>query len=82
MYSSGSDPHVPRRRSMTPARKSPERAGLVPLGFQLSSSITQIEGYVARSHESMDTPLPEAVASGAEPLLIIGAIAGGCEQRT
>jgi molybdopterin synthase sulfur carrier subunit len=24
-----------------------------------------------------DTPLPEAVASGAEPLLIIGAIAGG-----
>jgi sulfur-carrier protein len=34
------------------------------------------------SHESMDAPLPEAVASGAEPLLIIGAIAGGCEQRT
>ncbi len=29
------------------------------------------------SHESPDTPLPEAVASGAEPLLIIGAIAGG-----
>src|SRR5580704_227182 len=24
-----------------------------------------------------DTPLPEAIASGAEPLLIIGAIAGG-----
>ncbi|MFZ0320897.1 MAG: MoaD/ThiS family protein [Candidatus Sulfotelmatobacter sp.] len=30
------------------------------------------------SHESPDTPLPSAVASGAEPLLIIGAIAGGC----
>ncbi|HUS05061.1 MAG TPA: MoaD/ThiS family protein [Bryobacteraceae bacterium] len=29
------------------------------------------------SHESPDTPLPEAVASGAEPYLIIGAIAGG-----
>jgi sulfur-carrier protein len=29
------------------------------------------------SHQSPDTPLPEAVASGAEPLLIIGAIAGG-----
>jgi hypothetical protein len=29
------------------------------------------------SHESPDTPLPEAVATGAEPLLIIGAIAGG-----
>ncbi len=29
------------------------------------------------SHESPDTPLPEAVTSGAEPLLIIGAIAGG-----
>jgi molybdopterin synthase sulfur carrier subunit len=29
------------------------------------------------SHEPPDTPLPEAIASGAEPLLIIGAIAGG-----
>jgi molybdopterin synthase sulfur carrier subunit len=29
------------------------------------------------SHQSPDTPLPEAVASGKEPLLIIGAIAGG-----
>ena len=29
------------------------------------------------SHEPPDTPLPEAVATGAEPLLIIGAIAGG-----
>ncbi|MGH9795229.1 MAG: MoaD/ThiS family protein [Candidatus Acidiferrales bacterium] len=29
------------------------------------------------SHESPDAPLPEAVSTGAEPLLIIGAIAGG-----
>jgi molybdopterin synthase sulfur carrier subunit len=29
------------------------------------------------SHESPDTPLPEAVASGTEPLVILGAIAGG-----
>jgi molybdopterin converting factor small subunit len=29
------------------------------------------------SQESPDTPLPEAVASGAEPFLIIAAIAGG-----
>jgi len=29
------------------------------------------------SHESPDAPLPEAVASGREPLLIVGAIAGG-----
>jgi sulfur-carrier protein len=29
------------------------------------------------SHESPDAPLPEAVASGAEPYWIIGAIAGG-----
>jgi len=29
------------------------------------------------SHELPDTLLPEAVASGKEPLLIIGAIAGG-----
>jgi hypothetical protein len=29
------------------------------------------------SHESLDTPLPEAVVSGKEPLLILGAIAGG-----
>ena len=29
------------------------------------------------SHESPDTPLPEAVASGTEPFLIVGALAGG-----
>jgi molybdopterin synthase sulfur carrier subunit len=29
------------------------------------------------SHESPDAPLPDAVASGKEPLLILGAIAGG-----
>ncbi|MCU0877194.1 MAG: MoaD/ThiS family protein [Pirellulaceae bacterium] len=29
------------------------------------------------SNESPDTPLPEAVASGTEPYLIIGALAGG-----
>ena len=29
------------------------------------------------SHESPDAPLPEPVASGAEPFLVIGAIAGG-----
>ena len=29
------------------------------------------------SHESSDAPLPEAVASGKEPFVIIGAIAGG-----
>ena len=30
------------------------------------------------SNESPDAPLPEAVVTGAEPLLIIGAMAGGC----
>ncbi|MGH9469379.1 MAG: MoaD/ThiS family protein [Terriglobia bacterium] len=30
------------------------------------------------SLESPDAPLPEAVAKGAEPFLVIGAIAGGC----
>lgn len=29
------------------------------------------------SHHSPDAPLPEAVVSGKEPLLIVGAIAGG-----
>ncbi len=29
------------------------------------------------SHEPPDAPLPDAVTSGAEPLLILGAIAGG-----
>jgi hypothetical protein len=29
------------------------------------------------SHEPPDAPLPQAVSTGAEPLLIIGAIAGG-----
>jgi len=29
------------------------------------------------SHELPDTPLPDAVATGGEPFLIVGAIAGG-----
>jgi sulfur-carrier protein len=29
------------------------------------------------SHESPDNPLPDAVCTGAEPLLIVGAMAGG-----
>ena len=29
------------------------------------------------SHQSPDAPLPEAIAIGAEPFLVIGAIAGG-----
>jgi molybdopterin converting factor small subunit len=29
------------------------------------------------SHEPPDTPLPAAVATGAEPFMIVGAIAGG-----
>ena len=29
------------------------------------------------SHEQPDAPLPEAVATGAEPYLIVGAMAGG-----
>ena len=29
------------------------------------------------SHDSPDAPLPEAIASGAAPFMIIGAIAGG-----
>ena len=29
------------------------------------------------THDSADTPLPQAIASGVEPFYIIGAIAGG-----
>jgi sulfur-carrier protein len=29
------------------------------------------------SHEPADAPLPDAVATGAEPFLVVGAIAGG-----
>jgi hypothetical protein len=29
------------------------------------------------SHDPPDAPLPEAVATGAEPFLVVGAIAGG-----
>ena len=29
------------------------------------------------SHESPDAPLPEAVATGSEPFLVVGAMAGG-----
>lgn len=31
------------------------------------------------SHDSPETPLPQPVADGREPLLIVGAIAGGCQ---
>jgi molybdopterin synthase sulfur carrier subunit len=31
------------------------------------------------SHESPDAPLPDAVAEGSEPFLIVGAIAGGSQ---
>ena len=34
------------------------------------------------SHESPDAPLPAAVASGAEPFLLVGAIAGGSIRPT
>ena len=33
------------------------------------------------SHDPPDTALPEAVASGAEPFLVVGAIAGGSGRR-
>jgi sulfur-carrier protein len=29
------------------------------------------------SHEAPDTPLPEAIATGKEPFMVVGAIAGG-----
>jgi hypothetical protein len=29
------------------------------------------------SHEAPDAPLPDAVATGAEPFMVVGAIAGG-----
>jgi molybdopterin synthase sulfur carrier subunit len=29
------------------------------------------------SHEMLDVPLPDAIANGSEPFLVIGAIAGG-----
>ena len=29
------------------------------------------------SHESLDAPLPDAVATGVEPFLVVGAMAGG-----
>lgn len=32
------------------------------------------------SLDSPDVPLPEAVASGAEPLIVLGAVAGGCVE--
>jgi sulfur-carrier protein len=29
------------------------------------------------SHEPLDAPLPDAIATGAEPFMVVGAIAGG-----
>jgi sulfur-carrier protein len=33
------------------------------------------------SHESPDTPLPDAVATGVEPILVVAAIAGGTGEQ-
>ena len=35
----------------------------------------------ALTHESSDAPLPDPVATGAEPFLVMGAMAGGSEGR-
>jgi hypothetical protein len=56
------------------------------LGGTIRDHVTQIRRPFLRffaceqdlSHESPDSPLPEAVASGKEPFWIVGAIAGGC----
>ncbi|HWE50695.1 MAG TPA: MoaD/ThiS family protein [Bryobacteraceae bacterium] len=32
------------------------------------------------SHEPPDAPLPEAIANGTEPFLVVGAIAGGADS--
>ena len=34
------------------------------------------------SHESPDAPLPDTVANGTEPFLVVGAIAGGLDSPT
>ena len=34
-------------------------------------------GHQDLSHDPPDTPLPEAVATGSEPFLVVGAMAGG-----
>jgi len=33
------------------------------------------------THESPETPLPDAVASGKEPFIVLAAIAGGCKTN-
>jgi len=51
----------------------------------LRDHVTQIRRPMVRffacgedlSHEPPDVPLPDAIATGAEPFMIIGAIAGG-----
>jgi sulfur-carrier protein len=56
-----------------------------PLSGTLRDHVTQRRRALVRffacgedlSNESPDAPLPDAVATGAEPYLIVGAIAGG-----
>ncbi len=55
------------------------------LGGTLRDHVTQVRRPFVRffacgqdlSHESPDAPLPDAVAAGTEPFLVVGAIAGG-----
>ena len=60
-------------------------AGYPMLRGTIRDHVTQVRRPMVRffacgedlSHESPGAPLPEAIATGSEPFLIIGAIAGG-----
>jgi molybdopterin synthase sulfur carrier subunit len=48
-----------------------------PVTQQRRALVRFFAGEQDLSHEQPDAPLPDAVAKGAEPLLVVGAIAGG-----
>jgi hypothetical protein len=73
-----------RRRGSGHAALGPGRAG-GPLRGTIRDHVTQRRRPMLRffaceqdlSHEPPDAPLPDAVASGAEPFWAVGAITGG-----
>ena len=70
----------PSARSSTPSRP-PIRCCAERSAITSPSSAGRSSGFFAceedLTHEPPDAPLPDAVALGAEPFLIVGAMAGG-----
>ncbi len=74
------DPPVTTRRVLDAVESAyPTLAGTIrnPTSGQRRPFVRFFVGQEDLSHDGADTPLPGAVASGDEPFIVVGAMAGG-----